>query len=103
MAKPRRGELLELAVETLDEKGQGVGRGNDYSLHGRGAVPGEHVSSVIRKIRNGIKRIDARKDEITSSRLERIAPVCTHFGLCGGCLWQDVDYQEQIELKTQLL
>ena len=31
----------------------------------------------------------------------RIAPACTHFGICGGCKWQNLPYEKQLEFKQQ--
>src|SRR5262245_27040629 len=41
--------------------------------------------------------------ELVSPSADRIAPRCRHFGICGGCQWQHLDYAAQVREKGQLL
>jgi 23S rRNA (uracil1939-C5)-methyltransferase len=70
----------ELAVEGLGHRGEGFARGPVYIP---GALPGERV----------LARIDGERGrliEVLNPSSDRIAPVCPHFGVCGGCAMQHV-------------
>ena len=103
MGKLRRGDSFAVTIESLDEKGQGTGQIGDYTVYVRGALPGDQVQVFARRVRNRQLRVDARKEALIESKIERTTPVCTHFGLCGGCSWQDVPYEIQLEMKQLLL
>ncbi len=103
MLRPRRGDRIELDIEGLDRRGNGVGRVGEYTLLVRGAVPGDRVRARVRKVRNRLRRVEARVEELLSSEIQRIGASCSHFGLCGGCLWQDIPYESQVRLKQDLV
>ena len=63
-----------------------------------GAVPGDRVrASIIRKKK---KYADARLVELIEPSPLRTDPACRHFGVCGGCKWQHVQYNAQLEAKA---
>jgi 23S rRNA (uracil1939-C5)-methyltransferase len=61
-------------------------------------IPGETVDVALteRKARYARGRIVARHEDAAS----RVAPRCPHFGICGGCDWQHIDYAAQLDFKT---
>jgi 23S rRNA (uracil1939-C5)-methyltransferase len=65
------------------------------------AVPGDEVEALITEARPGRAVAAALKLNEPSAR--RAAPACSHFGKCGGCLFQDHDYELQLELKREHL
>ena len=99
--KPRRGDELELVVDRIDEKGHGVGRAGDYTIRVRAAVPGARIRAEVKKRRGD--RIDASIAEVLEPSPSAIAPRCPHFGTCGGCSFQGVDYPAQLEALGALL
>ena len=103
MSKPRRGEVVDVKISHIDEKGQGIGSWSDYTVRVRGAIPGDFIRGYIRKIRNRQREIEIRKTELLDTQKKRIEARCGHFGTCGGCVWQDVDYTDQIAMKEQLV
>ena len=60
-------------------------------------LPGETVLAEITRSRP--KYFQAVVREITSRSSSRVDTVCSHFDICGGCAWQDLDYAAQLELK----
>lgn len=103
MARPRRGDVVDVDIVQVDEKGQGIGFLNDYTVRVRGGIPGDVVQGYIRKIQNRRREIDVRKTALVDSTKKRIVARCEHFGICGGCSWQDVVYGDQVEIKQQLV
>ena len=103
MLKPRRGDQIEIDIERLDRRGNGLGRMGAYTLLVRGAVPGDRVRARVRKVRNRLRRAEARLEELLSTEIQRTSASCSHFGLCGGCLWQDIPYEAQVRLKQDMV
>jgi 23S rRNA (uracil1939-C5)-methyltransferase len=61
------------------------------------AVPGDIVT--VRLIKNKKDWAEAQVIRIESFSSERIEPFCQHFGICGGCQWQMLPYEKQLEYK----
>ncbi len=63
------------------------------------AAPGDIVDvQVTRKKSKYLEGKIVKFHKLSDIRTE---PTCSHFGLCGGCKWQHIDYQHQIDLKHQ--
>ncbi len=64
----------------------------------KGGIPGQKVNFVLKKVRAG--KCAGRLIEVTEkSAIETAEPVCPHFGTCGGCTYQTLPYETQLELK----
>ncbi len=63
--------------------------------------PGEKVVVEILKRKGDYEQ--GRVREFLSTAADRIQPVCEHFGECGGCSFQHIDYAQEIRIKEQLL
>ncbi len=61
------------------------------------AVPGDIVT--VRLIKNKKDWAEGQVMRITGYSPERIQPFCKHFGICGGCQWQMLPYEKQLEYK----
>ena len=96
---PRPGDTVDLAVTSLAYGGQGVARLDDFVVFVRGAVPGDAVRARItkRKRNHG----EARVLEILTPSPRRIAATCGHADECGGCEWQTLAYDAQLEFKQE--
>lgn len=97
MNKPGLNEELELEVSNLAFGGKGVARQQGYVIFVEGAVPGDVVRAVITKSK--ASWAEARTLEILNPSSARIAPACRHFGVCGGCSWQTLTYEKQLQYK----
>mgnify|MGYP000199374960 FL=1 len=66
----------------------------------KNAIPGQKVRFVINKKRNG--KCEGRLLEVLeASSLEQSEDACPHFGVCGGCLYQSLPYEEQLKIKEE--
>ena len=62
MAAPvRRGEELELQIDSLAYGGNGVARLNGFVVFVRGALPGDRVSATVTKVKRGFAEAEARE------------------------------------------
>ena len=97
----KRGDLIEVEVIGIDHKGDGVGRLRENDIVVRRGLPGDRIEGKVVKKRRG--RIELEIVQIISCKIQRIESRCTHFGVCGGCRWQDVSYEDQLNLKESLV
>src|SRR5947208_11637012 len=99
MAKPRRGDTLELAIEDLAFGGEGVGRADGYVVFVRGGLPGDRLRVRVVEARGRFGR--AVIDEVLVASPDRVDPPCPYFGRCGGCRLQHLAYPAQLRLKSK--
>jgi 23S rRNA (uracil1939-C5)-methyltransferase len=65
------------------------------------ALPGEQARVRVIEEKRGYAT--AEVEEIVAAAAERVAPVCRHFGACGGCQYQHAEYKAQLEMKQAIL
>ncbi len=92
--------LIEgLEITTLAAEGKAMGRWNDVVVFVPMTVPGDVVDVQIRNKRRRFMEGEAVRFVRRSPMREE--PFCAHFGVCGGCKWQNLPYAEQLRFKTQ--
>ena len=100
MAAPvRKGEELELRVESLAYGGNGVARHDGFVVFVRGALPGDTVSARVTKVKRGFA--EGVATEVIVPSADRVPAPCRHFGTCGGCRFQDLEYAAQLAQKER--
>jgi len=98
MAAPvSNGETLELRIDSLAYGGNGVARHNGFVVFVRRALPGDTVRARVTKVKRGYA--EAVAEEILVPTADRVQAPCAHFGVCGGCRFQDYAYVRQLEAK----
>jgi 23S rRNA (uracil1939-C5)-methyltransferase len=92
---------IDVKIEKLVYGGEGLGHHEGATVFAPLVLPGElaRVTPVEQKK----KFIRAKLDAIVEPSPERIAPKCRHFGDCGGCDYQHIPYERQVEYKTEIL
>jgi 23S rRNA (uracil1939-C5)-methyltransferase len=85
-----------LSVVSLGHRGEGLVRSAHGPVYIPGALPGELVLAQIRGERGKLL-------QILQPSLERIAPICPHFGECGGCATQHLGYELYANWKEQIV
>lgn len=94
-----RGDIVELDLESAAYEGSTVGRADNLVVFVPYGVPGDRVRALVRRKRR--KYAEAVIEEVLEPSQSRVAPRCAHFGTCGGCNWQNVDYERQLAFKRQ--
>jgi 23S rRNA (uracil1939-C5)-methyltransferase len=98
-SRPRRGEILELEVDSLAYGGRGVARANGYVVFVAGALPGDRVRARLDKAKRGFAEGSAV--ELLRPSSERIPIACEHDGEpCPGAPWQALPYERQLAHKS---
>lgn len=96
----RPNKIIE-GVEIIDtsSEGKAVARVDDLVVFVEGAVPGDTCTILISRIKK--KFAEAKLLKLEKPSPQRIDAVCTHFGSCGGCKWQHLDYEAQLYYKQK--
>ena len=76
--------------------------GEDGMAAVKGTIPGQTVRFVVSKKRSG-NPIGRLKEIVEKSELEDVEPQCPHFEFCGGCSYQTMSYENQVQLKEQMI
>ena len=90
-------EEIEVGIDSLSNLGIGVGRVKDWVVFVPHALPGERVRARV--FRNSPNFSEADLMEVLEPSPERVDPVCPLFGQCGGCQYQNLSYERQLEWK----
>jgi len=98
----KKGMDVELEIESLAFGGMGVSRINEKITFVKNAIPGQTVTARITKKRSSY--LEARSLEVLSESPHFVPVKCEHFADCGGCTFQNLEYEQQIiakELQVQ--
>ena len=98
----KKGEIYEAIVEKVEFPNKGIVHVGEEKVIVKNAIPGQKIQFVINKKRNG--KCEGRLLEVLeASELERKEGACPHFGVCGGCLYQSLPYEEQLKIKEGMV
>jgi 23S rRNA (uracil1939-C5)-methyltransferase len=92
-----KGVELELSIEKLAFGGKALGRVAGFVVFVEHAIPGQKVR--VQVTRKKPHFAEARVIQVLTQSPAYEPPFCPHFGLCGGCQWQDIAYAEQLHWK----
>lgn len=96
----KKGDILTGRIEQMEFPNKGILHTEDGArVIVKNALPGQVVSACVLKKRNG--RLEAGLLEVLERSGDELSPneVCPHFPKCGGCLYQSLPYEKQLELK----
>ena len=92
--------LLErVTITDYAAEGKAVARVNDMVVFVPWAVPGDVVDLQVRRKKHSFMEAEIVRFHEYSK--VRVTPMCSHFGVCGGCKWQQIPYDEQLRMKQQ--
>jgi 23S rRNA (uracil1939-C5)-methyltransferase len=103
----KRGQILNnMVIDTMAAEGKCVARmpaqeagQNGLVVFVSGGAPGDTVDVEITKVKSHF--LEAKVTSILSLSPNRSTPFCSHFGTCGGCSWQHINYATQLVYKQQ--
>ena len=95
----RRKPIFLENIEIIDtaNKGKSVAKHDGRVIFVQGGVPGDICDITVFKRRK--KFWEARIEKTHTLSVRRSEPKCEHFGTCGGCKWQNMNYTSQLEFK----
>ena len=96
----KKGDVLEnIVVQSMAAEGKCIARVNNLVIFLEGGAPGDTVDVMLTKIKSSF--LEGRVTAIKAFSPHRTQPFCIHFGICGGCSWQHIEYAHQLEYKQQ--
>jgi len=102
MGRRKKKSVENVRMSGIADKGKAVGRDEEGKVYFiDGAVPGDLINAFIYKNRKGVGQ-GVIQDLIEPSP-DRTDPFCQHFSLCGGCKWQHLSYERQIQEKQKVV
>jgi 23S rRNA (uracil1939-C5)-methyltransferase len=95
----KKGEELALRIDSLAYGGNGVGRHEGFVVFVRGGLPGDSVRARVTKVKRGFA--EGVVADLVEPSAQRVDAPCRHFGVCGGCRFQDLAYAAQVAEKER--
>jgi 23S rRNA (uracil1939-C5)-methyltransferase len=96
----KKGDKIDdIVIDTMAAEGKCVARVNGLVIFIQGGAPGDTVEIELTKIKSSF--LEGRVTSIKKFSSNRTQPFCEHFGLCGGCSWQHINYETQLKYKQQ--
>jgi 23S rRNA (uracil1939-C5)-methyltransferase len=89
---------LELRIDSLAYGGNGVARLNGFVVFVRRGLPGDTVRARVTKVKRS--HAEAMALEVVEAGADRVEAPCVHYPACGGCRFQDLAYERQLEAKA---
>ena len=91
--------MRDIEITGYAAEGKALARVDDIVVFVPFAVPGDVVDLQVRRKKHSF--MEAEIVSINKPSPLRTEPFCQHFGVCGGCKWQHVPYEEQLRMKQQ--
>ena len=100
MSRKKTKVIIEkIRVEDYAAEGKSLAKVDGKVIFIEGAVPGDVVDVLLSK--NKKDWAEGRAIRFHSYSADRVEPFCSHFGVCGGCQWQMLPYEKQLEYKQR--
>ena len=91
--------LENITITDFAAEGKSLARVDDMVIFVPWAVPGDICDLQVRRKKHSFMEAEVIRYHSMSPR--RARPFCQHFGICGGCKWQQLPYEEQLKMKQQ--
>jgi len=98
---PQVFEIKQAVIESLDQEGRGVAHVDGKTVFIDGALPNEKVTFQSHHVKPTYEV--ANVVDVLKQSNQRVTPKCGHFGNCGGCKLQHLDFAAQVAAKQRLL
>lgn len=93
----KKGQIYEGTVEYLDFPNKGIVHCEGETAVIKNTLPGQRISFMVNKKRKG--KVEGRLLEVLEQSEDEKESTCPHFGACGGCNYQNISYEKQLEIK----
>lgn len=95
----KKGQVYTGIVERVDFPCKGIVKAGEEICTVKNSLPGQKISFLVNKVRHG--KAEARLLEVIESSPLETGDPCSHFGVCGGCAYQSLPYEEQLRIKER--
>jgi 23S rRNA (uracil1939-C5)-methyltransferase len=94
-------ERVTLTLGEMAFEGGTVAHDDGRTIFVECGLPGETVVAELDRERAGV--FHGRAVEVLEASPDRVEPACVYFGECGGCQWQHISYERQLQLKQDIV
>lgn len=95
----KKKKLIEIDIEKIEFPNKGIGYYEGKKTIIKGTITGQKVKAIVKKKRKDI--LEAKLLEVLEKSDIEIESKCPHFGICGGCSYQNIPYREQLKIKQE--
>ena len=95
------GKAYTVTIEKLTHGGAGLAHIDGIPVFVPDSIPGQQVEIVITKNKESYR--EAKVTKVLRKAKDEIMPRCSHFHDCGGCVWQNLPYDKQINYKEDIV
>jgi len=100
LSRKKKQPVFNITIDAYAAEGKSVAHLEDGKvLFVENAIPGDIINARITK--NKKSWAEGKVTELVQASPLRVAPFCQHFGICGGCKWQMLPYEQQLKYKQQ--
>ena len=96
----KKGQIYEGIVSSVEFPNKGIVECEGTKVRIKNCIPGQRISFAVNKVRSG-KSEGRLLEVLEKSPLESREKACRSFGACGGCSYQTMDYESQLEMKMK--
>lgn len=89
---------IEIEIRDIEFPNKGVGLFNDKKVTIKNTIPGQRVIADIKKKKG---QYEGRLKKIVDNADYETEPLCPAFGMCGGCSYQNISYEKELEIKKK--
>ncbi|NTW71786.1 MAG: 23S rRNA (uracil(1939)-C(5))-methyltransferase RlmD [Eubacteriaceae bacterium] len=97
----RKNDIITLDIINLTSTGEGIGKIDGFAVFVNDTLPGEKVKAKITLVKSSYAQAELIK--ILEESVHRTQAPCSYFGGCGGCQIQNLNYPEQLTIKTKMV
>ena len=97
----KTGQEVLITIKRIGINGEGIGYYKRKAVFVDGVLPPEEVVVKITDVMDTYAKGEVVRVKVKAAK--RVKPFCKHYGECGGCQLQHVDYQEQLSFKEEML
>ena len=95
----KKKDIIEVTINDLQFPNIGITNYENKTIKVKNTLPGQNVRARISRSRKD--SAEAKLIEVLVNAPYEQKPLCEHFGLCGGCSYQSVPYEKQLEIKSK--
>lgn len=88
--------VSDIIIEDIEFPNKGIGYFEDKAVYVKNTIPGQKVNVCIKRKK---QKYEGRVLEILEKADYEISPACSDFGKCGGCTYQNISYEKELEFK----
>ncbi|KUJ90449.1 MAG: TrmA family RNA methyltransferase [Thermoanaerobacter thermocopriae] len=97
----KRNDIITVEIKDMEFGGFGIGYFEGKKVKIKGALLGQIIKAKVKKVKKDMVEGEI-VEVIENSPLEKQS-FCPHFGDCGGCIYQNVDYSDQLKIKEDIV